>query len=70
MPKAFTTRLPLMVSCRIWLRSAKRARLFSRGMANARGQICHRPHDEGNQNRRADGHFPIHEKKHEDKGDQ
>ena len=29
MPNAFTTRLPLMVSCRIWLRSASRERLFS-----------------------------------------
>ncbi len=29
MPKAFTTRLPLMVSCSIWLRSARRERLLS-----------------------------------------
>ncbi len=28
MPKAFTTRFPLIVSCRIWLKSARRDRLF------------------------------------------
>ncbi len=28
-PNAFTMRLPVIVSCRIWLKSARRARLFS-----------------------------------------
>ena len=70
MPNAFTTRLPLIVSCRIWLRSASRERLFSVDCANVAPEFANGPHDQRNENRGPDGHSPINHEQNEYERDQ
>ncbi len=70
MPKAFTTRLPPTVSCRIWLRSARRERLFSDDLRIRRPNLLDGPGDQRNQHRRAEGHSPIDHHQDEDECDQ
>ena len=64
-PKAFTTRFPLTVSCRIWLSSPMPAWIFSVGAPDALAQRPHRPDDQRQQHDRAQRHLPIGDEQHD-----
>ena len=59
MPKAFTTRLPLSVSCRIWFSSPRRDWLDSTERRIRRPSLRDRPKHHGNVNGRSQSHPPV-----------